>query len=329
MPQEPLDPLSDSSFGELGAALARRGLALDAIPHWEGILRSRALRALDESRRAGIEAVARADTRYPIQLAAIPDPPPVLCAIVGSRAATPHALEVAHRLGQGLAGAGVTVVSGLARGVDSAAHRGALSGDGRTIAVLGSGVDVIYPPEHAGLAEDICRQGTVLSELAPHTAPDGWHFPRRNRIISGLSLAVVVVEASELSGSLITATCGLEQGRAVMAVPGGVLSGRNKGAHGLIKDGARVVEGVDDVLQELHLDGSVPIAQDRASGAASRDPIARSMLAGEVYDLEQLMDKTGLGVVALLARLAELEMRGLVERSGCSWVRSGRTNVLR
>ena len=332
------EPQDDPEYDGLRSALARRGLPCGEIDHWVDLLRTRARQVLSDSRGSGIEAVARDDERYPSQLAAIPDPPPVLwirgipdfpplsVAIVGSRAATPHALEVAHRLGEGLAEAGVTVVSGLARGVDSAAHRGALAGNGRTIAILGSGVDVIYPREHAGLAAAILRQGAIVSELAPRTQPDGWHFPRRNRIISGLSLAIVVVEASESSGSLITAACGLEQGRTVMAVPGGVLSGRNRGAHGLIKDGARVVEGVEDVLQELHLDVPARPDSDRAQAASERDPLVRAMLPGEVYDLERLTDITGLGVVPLLARLAELEMRGWVERAGgARFVRAGRT----
>ncbi len=334
LPDRPADTSSD----ELRCTLARRGIPTDDISHWAALLRARARQVLAGSHRSGIEALARDDQRYPSQLAAIPDPPPVLwirgapdfptlsVAIVGSRAATPHALEVAHRLGEGLAQAGVTVVSGLARGVDSAAHRGALAGGGRTIAVLGSGVDVIYPPEHAGLAGAILGQGAIVSELAPGTTPEGWHFPRRNRIISGLSLAIVVVEASESSGSLITATCGLDQGRTVMAVPGGVLSGRNRGAHALIKDGARVVEDVEDVLQELHLDAPAGVSTERDRAASERDPLVRAMLPGEVYELERLVDMTGLGVVQLLARLAELEMRGWVERAGgARFVRAGRT----
>ena len=140
---------------------------------------------------------------------------------------------MAFRLGQDLARAGFEVVSGLARGVDAAAHRGALRAGGRTIAVLGSGADVVYPPEHAPLTEAIAAGGALITEFAPGVPPRGWHFPRRNRIISGVSLGVVIVEAAQRSGSLITARCALEQGRSVMAVPGAVLGGRNRGAHGL------------------------------------------------------------------------------------------------
>ena len=180
-----------------------------------------------------MEPIPWFDPRYPALLNCIADPPPVLwirgdpgvlarpaVAIVGSRAATPYALDVGARLGGELADRGVVVASGLARGVDSAAHRGCLEAGGATIAVLGSGLDSIYPPEHAESGANDCRRGVVVSELGPGAAPLPEHFPLRNRIISGISLAVVVVEASEKSGSLITARCAMEQGRDVMAVPG-------------------------------------------------------------------------------------------------------------
>ncbi len=335
----PDDPVrADAGGRTIEDALADRGLQGDEVARWSRVLRDRAGEALAQAQREGVEAISLGDGRYPSQLSSIADPPLVLwvrgepdfppqsVAIVGSRAATPHALEVAHRLGDGLARVGIAVVSGLARGVDSAAHRGALDGGGRTVAVLGSGVDVIYPPEHRGLAGRIAACGAVVSELPPATPPDGWHFPRRNRIISGLSLAVVVVEASESSGSLITAGCGLDQGRTVMAVPGGVLSGRNRGAHALIKDGARVVEGVEDVLQELHFDAPPPAGDVKACAAAARDPVLRRMIPGETYDLESLMDLTGFAAVPLLTRLAELELNGLVARAGGGrFLRAGRT----
>ena len=191
-----------------------------AAPH---LKRAREVRAA--AARGGIHAVAWNDPRFPSALAALTDLPPVLwyrgqlsaadqpcVAIVGSRAASSVAIETAARLGSDLAAAGLTVVSGLARGVDSAAHRGALE-SGLTIAVLGSGVDRIYPPEHVPLAGQIAQKGLVMSELPPGTPPLPHHFPLRNRLISGLSLGVVVIEASENSGSLITAACALEQGR--------------------------------------------------------------------------------------------------------------------
>src|SRR5580704_4246238 len=206
-------------------------------------VRSRAAEAIAHARRTGIEMVAWSDAAYPPAIAAIVDPPPVLwlrgclsalerpsVALVGSRAGSPYALAVAGRLAADLTARGLVVVSGLARGVDSAAHRGALGAGGTTIAVLGSGADVVYPREHRALADEIARTGAVMSELAPGTRPLSIFFPMRNRIISGLSRAVVVIEAGEKSGSLITARCALEQGRDVLAVPGNVLSGRNRGA---------------------------------------------------------------------------------------------------
>ena len=287
--------------------------------------------ALETARVAGITAVPWSDTRYPTALAAIADPPPVLwirgdphalrapaVAIVGSRAGSPYAREVGRELGSGLAHRGVTVVSGLARGVDSAAHRGALAVDGCTVGVLGSGVDIVYPREHSGLARDVVRRGALVSELPPGTTPRPAYFPQRNRLISGLSRAVVVVEASERSGSLITARLALEQGREVMAVPGNVLNGRNRGAHALLKDGAKVVEDVDDILEEIELARGT-----RADGVVSEDPVLRHLSRGESYDLDELIALSGLDGPRLLPRLLELELADLVaRRDGGRFVRA-------
>jgi DNA processing protein len=279
---------------------------------------------------AGMHVLAWDAARFPAALLATSDVPPVLwyrgnldalqapaVAVVGSRAASAVALETAERLGADLAARGITVVSGLARGVDSAAHRGALQ-TGRTIAVLGSAVDHIYPSEHVTLACDIARAGLVVSEYPPGTPPLAFHFPMRNRIISGLSRAVVVIEATEKSGSLITASYALEQGREVMAVPGNVLSGRNRGAHALIRDGAKIVECADDIVEELGW-ASVPAAPvDQASSDAqastSGDPLLRVMHQGEAYDLDALAMASGVTAVRLLPRLLELELCGLVQR---------------
>ena len=268
------------------------------------------------------------EASYPASLASISDAPKrlwirgaldpagIAVAVVGSRTATPHALEMGFTLGAGLARAGLTVVSGMARGVDSAAHKGALQGGGRTVAVLGCGVDVVYPAENEGLARAIAARGALVSELPPGSAPEGWHFPRRNRIISGLSLGVVVVEAASDSGSLITARCAMEQNRPVMAVPGTVLSGRNRGAHALLKDGARMVEGVVDILEELKLE--ILLAADPGARLAhpSNDAILREMAAGEAYLVEELCAATGMDAARVLARLAELELAGWIERAG-------------
>jgi DNA processing protein len=285
-----------------------------------------------QARAAGIHLLAWNDPQFPAALLATSDVAPALwyrgtldalaahaVAIVGSRAASAVALETAERIAADLAARGITVVSGLARGVDSAAHRGALD-RGRTIAVLGSGVDHIYPPEHAALAADIARDGLVVSEYPPRTTPLPFHFPMRNRIISGLSRAVVVIEAKENSGSLITAACALEQGREVMAVPGNVLSGRNRGAHALIRDGAKIVECADDIVEELGWTAMLPAAGRQGSSdsdaSTSGDPLIRVMDAGQTYDLDALAAASGVAATRLLPHLLELELRGYVQRVG-------------
>jgi Predicted Rossmann fold nucleotide-binding protein involved in DNA uptake len=227
---------------------------------------------------------------------------------------------VAHRLGADLARRGVIVVSGMARGVDSAAHRGALDGGGATVAVFGCGVDVIYPPEHRALAERIVTCGALVSEFDPGMPPLKSNFPQRNRIISGLSLAVVVVEAAEGSGSLITADFALEQGRAVLAVPGNVLGGRNYGAHALLRDGAKLVECADDILEEITPGigdwrlGISDAKEPRRPVLASQDPVVRSMDEGDAYDLDEIAERSGVDRVKLLPRLLELELAGAIGR---------------
>jgi DNA processing protein len=289
------------------------------------VVRERAL-------RQAIQVIAWNDRNFPTSLATLTDLPPVLwyqgqlavaespaVAIVGSRAASSVAIETASRLATDVAAAGIIVVSGLARGVDSAAHRGALQ-TGRTIAVLGSGLDRVYPAEHLELATEIALEGLVVSEFPPGDPPLPFHFPMRNRLISGLSLGVVVIEASEKSGSLITASCALEQGREVMAVPGNVLSGRNKGGHALLRDGAKIVETADDIVRELGWSNSADSAQLElirgCSGAASGDPLILGMTPGQPYDVDELTAVTGLETRRLLPRLLDLELRGLVRRAG-------------
>ena len=284
--------------------------------------------ALERGRHLGFVTAVAGDAVYPPLLACIPDPPPVLwtlgdaeahqrpgVAIVGSRYASPYALAVGERIAAELAERGVVVVSGLARGVDSAAHRGCLKQGGRTVAVLGSGLDRIYPREHRDLASSISKGGTLTAELGPGAPPLAEHFPLRNRIISGISLAVVVVEASEKSGSLITARCALEQGRDVMAVPGSVLSGRNRGSHSLLKDGAKVVESADDILEGLGW--AVPHSELRVScKSLNVDPLLARMEVGEAYELDVLAEMAGTSGVKLLPRLMELELKGFVAAAG-------------
>jgi DNA processing protein len=249
-------------------------------------------------------------------------------AIVGSRAASPYALAVAEKLAADLAARGIVIVSGMARGVDAAAHRGALEGahgaHGATVAVLGSGVDVIYPSEHKPLARDIERAGAIVSELVPRTPPLAVFFPLRNRIISGLSRAVVVIEAGERSGSLITARCALEQGRDVLAVPGNVLSGRNRGAHALLRDGAKIVETADDILEELRVPLSASGRDEE--GTERDDPVLAALPRGEECALDAIVERSALAPSHVLTRLFELEMQGLVARvDGGRFVRFDRS----
>lgn len=273
-----------------------------------------------------VRSVYLHDPGYPALLREIPDPPDELwvsgdlatlegpcIAVVGSRAASQYAMEISAALAFDLAGRGMVVVSGMARGVDGAAHRGALEAGGRTVAVLGSGLNVPYPSEHAGLMEQIAGSGAVVSELPPDAPPLPHHFPLRNRIISGLSRAVVVIEAGEKSGSLITARCALEQGREVMAVPGNALSGRNRGSHALLKDGAKLVEGVDDILEELGFSRPGP-ASVAGPNPLLHNGLISTLQPGETYGLDELAESSGLLAADLLPRLLELELRGLVVR---------------
>jgi DNA processing protein len=312
--------------GQDPAAILDRVLA--ARPAEPGLdrpaLLARARLAIARAADRDVHLVTWDDASYPAALSAIADPPPVLwirgslealtaraVAIVGSRAGSEYGLAVAGRLAADLASRRVVIVSGLARGIDSAAHRGALAAKGTTLAVLGCGADVIYPSEHRDLARQIERGGAIVSELVPGTPPQKQFFPLRNRIISGLSRAVLIVEAGEKSGSLITARCALEQGRDVLAVPGNVLSGRNRGGHALLKDGAKIVETADDILEEL----GVPSCGTRRANEPE-DPVLAGLPAGESCDLDVLAERTGLTSARLLPRLFELELAGLVRRVG-------------
>lgn len=310
------------------------------VPPWAtpDVVLAQATAVLERAVNESIVPIVLGAPEYPPLLAHIADPPPVLwvagdlvalsgpaVAIVGSRAGTSYALSVAGQLASDLAASGVCVVSGLARGVDSAAHRGALAARGPTTGVLGCGVDVAYPPENAALMADVRASGALVSELPPGTQPRPGFFPRRNRIISGLVRAVVIVEAGEKSGSLITARCALEQGRDVLAVPGNVLTGRNKGGHALLRDGARVVESAEDILEELDLQVR-HVAEGVGPGAV--DPVLQALADGESHDLDHISARSCLPVPQLLPRLLELELQGSVARApGGRFVRRQR-NVL-
>ncbi len=297
--------------------------------------RRNAAAAVARARERGIATLAWLTPRYPPLVASIFDPPFALwikgsvdvlsakaVAIVGSRACSPYGEDAASRLACDLARSGLVIVSGLARGIDAAAHRGAIEAGGRTIGVLGCGADVVYPPEHSELTAQVAHAGAIVTEFPPGTRPHKGHFPRRNRIISALSLGVVVVEARQRSGALITADCALEQGREVMAVPGNVLSERHRGSHSLLKAGAALVETADDVLAALGLGGST----GRPAAGAPEDPLLAAMEAGESYAIDALSAACGCEAAELLPRLLELELQGLVHRvAGGRFVRSGGT----
>ena len=265
-----------------------------------------------------MDCIYLGNATYPRLLAEIADPPECIwirgndallsrltVAVIGARAASQEGLIAAREISMDLARAGVVVVSGLARGIDSAAHQGALDGGGDTIAVLGTGIDLVYPAENAVLSERIASSGLLVTEFAPGSHPEDWHFPRRNRIISGLSKAVVVVEAKEKSGSLITARLAADQGRDVMAVPGTIVGGRNRGANALLRDGAKLVESAVDILQELGIE----------SGLVRRTPEVEGWQVVE-FTVDEIAHQLKISAGEALARLLEWELAGEVQRIG-------------
>ena len=276
----------------------------------------------------------------PPLLREIPDPPTVLfcrgqllaadelaVAIVGARHATTYGRRQAERLGRGLAAAGLTVVSGLARGIDAAAHRAALAAGGRTVAVMANGVTDIYPPEHLELAREIADQGAVVSECPSVARPLKGMFPRRNRLITGLSLGVVVVEAALRSGALISARHAADQGREVFAVPGSVQSRMSRGCHRLLREGATLVETVDDVIEELGVLVRETIDRQgyavRTAAELQLNPQEREVLEAlpdEPIVVDQLMQSLDLPVPRVLATLSALESRGMIRRISGQWI---------
>lgn len=286
-------------------------------------------------RQHQVELVPRGDPRYPPPLEQIPDPPAVLyskgsfesrdqlaIALVGSRRCTPYGLRIAERLAGTLARTGFTIVSGLARGIDAAAHRGALKAGGRTIAVLAHGLAQIYPPEHDGLAAEVVDQGLLLSELPMRQGPLAGLFPQRNRIISGLCLGVVVVEAAPRSGSLSTANHAMEQNREVFAVPGQVDSLASRGCHRLIRDGAKLVETVDDILEELGplvrevhtAPDETPVRHPAELALSDQERSLLGQLDGSPAGVDDLIVRTGLTAGQVMATLSVLELKRLVRR---------------
>ncbi len=279
---------------------------------------------LDRIDKLRVSLVSIKDSEYPFNLKTIFDPPFVLyirgelkkedvnsVAIVGTRRATNYGKIIARRLGRDLAREGITVVSGMARGIDTSAHWGALEAGGRTIAVLGCGVDVIYPFENKKLMEAIVEKGAVISEFPLRAIPQAQNFPRRNRIISGLSKGVVVVEAPFKSGALITANFALEQGREVFAVPGNITNPYSHGSNLLIKEGAKLVEDVADILEELHIYFKEEKVKPSPS-LSNEEKIVMNCLSGEPLHINALVEKSNLSPAKVAENLIRLEIKGLV-----------------
>ncbi len=333
------DP-ADAFFSTRGTLLRVPGLGRAAV---DGLLAFSGWdRAAEEMRRvrgAGVRLVRFCDPAYPERLRTLPDPPPVLYArgspeaaarpavgMVGTRAPSEYGRRMTRALCRGLAAVGIVVVSGMARGTDGEAHEAALDGGGETVAVLGSGVDVPYPREHRELCRRIEAGGVVLSEHAMGAAPLPHHFPARNRIISGLSLGVVVVEATGRSGSLITARWALEQGREVFAVPGPAGASRSRGPHRLIRQGAKLVEDVGDIIEEiapqLALSPAPSAEATTGSGGASVETPPLGGTAGTVLrelgagplPVDDIIERTGLSPPQVCQVLLEMELQGLLKQ---------------
>ena len=289
-----------------------------------------------------VTALTRHDAAYPARLKEIYDLPPVLyvrgqltaadewcVAVVGTRRPTPYGRQAAEELSYGLAQNGICVVSGLARGIDSIAHRAALDASGRTMAVLACGLDIVYPAEHARLALEIAERGALVSDYPLGTQPRGDFFPRRNRIMSGLSLGVLVVEGDIKSGAMITARLALEQDREVFAVPGSIFSVQSRGANSLIKEGAKLVQRVEDVLEELNLT-MVPQQIEMKETIAATDTEAALLrhISRDPVHIDDVCRNSGLPIATVSSVLAMLELKGLVRQMGpMSYVRARETQA--
>ncbi|WP_119072371.1 DNA-processing protein DprA [Aggregatilinea lenta] len=293
----------------------------------------------DDVDRLGAAALTLDDVDYPALLRELPDAPPVLyikgtlldadrwaVAFVGTRRATTYGREVTQTLVEPLVHAGITIVSGMALGIDAAAHKAALDAGGRTIAVLGCGIDTVYPPEHRHLAAAIVESGALVTEFPPGTPPEGKNFPVRNRTIGGLSLGVVVVEAPESSGALLTADIAAEQGRDVFAVPGNLTARASKGTNRLIQNGAKLVVSAEDILDELNLTRSTVKVRTSVQEIAPADATEQALLEvldSEPVHIDDLCQRTGLPITRVSSALALMELKGMVSRQeGMQYVRS-------
>ena len=321
----------ESAWNADAADLIQAGLGLKVVERVVAARKSVNLeQVLEKIQAQNIKVLTWQDREYPPPLKEIDQPPPVLyargeylpddlfaVAVVGTRKVTPYGRQVTEELSSFLASNGITVVSGLARGVDSIAHQAALKAGGRTIGVLGSGVDVIYPPEHAKLVERMMESGVLLSDYAPGVPPDASNFPPRNRIISGLSLAVVVVEAGETSGALITAEFAAEQGREIFAVPGGIYAPQSRGANKLIQNGAQPLLSAQDLMQALDI---TRIGEHKAARKAlpADETEARllDILGVEPLHVDEIRAQAQLPVEKVSAALALMELKGMVRQVG-------------
>ena len=327
-----------SYFGDLESAwkadqagLAEAGLGSKLI---ERVVQARASVDLEKIwvgiEKQGIKILTWQDAGYPARLKEIDQPPPVLylrgeylpddlfaVAIVGTRRVTAYGRQITEEIAAFLAANGITVISGLARGVDAIAHQAALKAGGRSIAVLGSGVDKIYPPEHRALAEQMMARGALISDFAVGTPPDASNFPPRNRIISGLSLAVVVIEAGETSGALITAEFAAEQGREIFAVPGSILAPQSKGTNKLIQNGALPLLSASDLMQALNLTrmGEQKSAR-KILPADETEARVLGLLSAEPLHVDEIRNQAGLPIEKVSATLALMELKGMVRQVG-------------
>lgn len=313
-------------------------------PHLEKAIGQQACAALSRARGAryfdrlfedmegcGAVAITRNDPEYPARLRAISDPPPTLfvrgraalsdtrtLCVVGARNSTAYGTRMARRIARDLSRLGVTVVSGLARGVDSAAHRGAVDERARTVAVLGSGVDVVYPPEHLMLAEEILAWGgSIVSELRPGSPPKPQHFPARNRIISGMSEGLLLVEGAQKSGAMTTVACAMEQGREVLALPGQADSPLSVSTHALIREGARLVTGAMDVFEDMGwgAPGALPAPEAaKALPLTQAEQRVYNQLLGGPADTDALVDALGMPPPELNSLLTTLELQGIIRK---------------
>jgi DNA processing protein len=291
--------------------------------------------------RHGIAALTWNDPDYPARLREIYELPPVLyvkgawrpdewnIAVVGTRRPSPYGRQAAEVLSADLARNGVTVVSGLARGIDAVAHRAALTSGGRTIAVCASGLDIVYPPEHARLASEIVDQGALVSDYPPGTEPRPDYFPRRNRIMSGISLGVLIVEAGAGSGALHTANWALEQGREIFAIPGSIFSPMSQATNSLIREGAKLVAGVEDILEELNL--TVAARQPEVEEVLPSDDTEAAIVRQLSLDpkhIDEIRRDSGLPIAEVSSALALLELKGMVRQvGGMTYVRTAQPAV--